>query len=328
MLSEEVTEEDVAEVVARWTGIPVSKLMEGETEKLIRLEEHLHQRVVGQGHAVAAVANAVRRSRAGLSDPHRPVGSFMFLGPTGVGKTELARALAEFLFDDDRSMVRIDMSEYMEKHSVSRLIGAPPGYVGYDEGGQLTEAVRRRPYSVVLLDEVEKAHPEVFNVLLQLLDDGRLTDGQGRTVDFSNVVLIMTSNLGSTLINPELPREVVEERVMTAVRETFRPEFLNRIDDVIVFDRLTREDLRTIVEIQLGSLSDRLANRRIHLSVTDDALDLLADRGFDPVYGARPLKRVIQRDLADPIATAILEGRFGENDSVKVSVSGNKLEIS
>jgi ATP-dependent Clp protease ATP-binding subunit ClpB len=252
----------------------------------------------------------------------------MFLGPTGVGKTELARALAEFLFDDDRSMVRIDMSEYMEKHSVSRLIGAPPGYVGYDEGGQLTEAVRRRPYSVVLLDEVEKAHPEVFNVLLQLLDDGRLTDGQGRTVDFSNVVLIMTSNLGSTLINPELPREVVEERVMTAVRETFRPEFLNRIDDVIVFDRLTREDLRTIVEIQLGSLSDRLANRRIHLSVTDDALDLLADRGFDPVYGARPLKRVIQRDLADPIATAILEGRFGENDSVKVSVSGNKLEIS
>ena len=328
MLSEEVTEEDVAEVVARWTGIPVAKLMEGETEKLIRLEDHLHQRVVGQGHAVAAVANAVRRSRAGLSDPHRPVGSFMFLGPTGVGKTELARALAEFLFDEDRSMVRIDMSEYMEKHSVSRLIGAPPGYVGYDEGGQLTEAVRRRPYSVVLLDEVEKAHPEVFNVLLQLLDDGRLTDGQGRTVDFSNVVLIMTSNLGSTLIDPELPQKVVEERVMTVVRETFRPEFLNRIDDVIVFDRLTREELRMIVEIQLGSLSDRLASRRIHLSVTDDALNLLAERGFDPVYGARPLKRVIQKDLADPIATAILEGRFGENDSIKVSVSGNELEIS
>ncbi len=328
MLSEEVTEEDVAEVVARWTAIPVAKLMEGETEKLIRLEEHLHRRVVGQNHAVGAVANAVRRSRAGLSDPHRPVGSFMFLGPTGVGKTELARALAEFLFDDERSMVRIDMSEYLEKHSVARLIGAPPGYVGYDEGGQLTEAVRRRPYSVVLLDEVEKAHPEVFNILLQLLDDGRLTDGQGRTVDFSNVVLIMTSNLGSTHIDPELPREVVEERVMSAVRETFRPEFLNRIDDVIVFDRLTREDLRRIVEIQLGSLTDRLGNRRIHLSVTDDALDLLAERGFDPVYGARPLKRVIQKGLADPIATAILEGKFGENDSVKVSVSGDELDIS
>ncbi|MCZ6740405.1 MAG: ATP-dependent chaperone ClpB, partial [Actinobacteria bacterium] len=313
MLSEEVTEDDVAEVIARWTAIPVAKLLEGETEKLIRLEEHLHQRVVGQNHAVGAVANAVRRSRAGLSDPHRPVGSFMFLGPTGVGKTELARALAEFLFDDERSMVRIDMSEYMEKHSVARLIGAPPGYVGYDEGGQLTEAVRRRPYSVVLLDEVEKAHPEVFNILLQLLDDGRLTDGQGRTVDFSNVVLIMTSNLGSTHIGPELPREVLEERVMTAVRETFRPEFLNRIDDVIVFDRLTHEDLRRIVEIQLESFSDRLNNRRIHLSVTDDALDLLAERGFDPEYGARPLKRVIQKGLADPIATAILEGRFGEN---------------
>ncbi|MCH7900507.1 MAG: ATP-dependent chaperone ClpB [Acidobacteria bacterium] len=328
MLSEEVTEDDVAEVIARWTAIPVAKLLEGETEKLIRLEEHLHQRVVGQNHAVGAVANAVRRSRAGLSDPHRPVGSFMFLGPTGVGKTELARALAEFLFDDERSMVRIDMSEYMEKHSVARLIGAPPGYVGYDEGGQLTEAVRRRPYSVVLLDEVEKAHPEVFNILLQLLDDGRLTDGQGRTVDFSNVVLIMTSNLGSTHIGPELPREVLEERVMTAVRETFRPEFLNRIDDVIVFDRLTHEDLRRIVEIQLESFSDRLNNRRIHLSVTDDALDLLAERGFDPEYGARPLKRVIQKGLADPIATAILEGRFGENDSVKVSVSGDELDIS
>ena len=328
MLSEEVTDEDVAEVVGRWTGIPVSKLMEGETEKLIHLEEQLHKRVVGQDRAVEAVSNAVRRSRAGLSDPHRPVGSFLFLGPTGVGKTELARALAEFLFDDERSMVRIDMSEYMEKHSVSRLIGAPPGYVGYDEGGQLTEAVRRRPYSVVLLDEVEKANPEVFNVLLQLLDDGRLTDGQGRTVDFSNVVLIMTSNLGSQFIDPDLPPEVVEERVMGAVRQEFRPEFLNRIDDVIVFDKLSREDLREIVEIQLGQLVDRLAARRIDLSVGPDALDLLAERGFDPVYGARPLKRVIQKDLADPIASAILGGRYGDGDTVKVMVEDGQIALS
>jgi ATP-dependent Clp protease ATP-binding subunit ClpB len=325
MLSEEVTEEDVAEVVARWTGVPVSKLMEGENEKLIRLEEHLHQRVVGQDDAVEAVANAVRRSRAGLSDPNRPVGSFLFLGPTGVGKTELARALAEFLFDDERSMVRIDMSEYMEKHSVSRLIGAPPGYVGYEEGGQLTEAVRRRPYSVVLLDEVEKAHPEVFNILLQILDDGRLTDSQGRTVDFTNVVLIMTSNLGSEFIDPDLPREVVEERVMGRVRDEFRPEFLNRIDDVIVFDKLSLEDLRRIVEIQIRLLTRRLADRRIELSLTDDALDLLAERGYDPVYGARPLKRVIQKDLADPIATSILQGRFGEGDTIKVSVDDGDL---
>ncbi|HET9261009.1 MAG TPA: ATP-dependent chaperone ClpB [Acidimicrobiia bacterium] len=327
MLSEEVTDEDVAEVVSRWTGIPLSKLMEGETEKLIHLEEHLHQRVVGQNDAVEAVANAVRRSRAGLSDPHRPVGSFLFLGPTGVGKTELARALAEFLFDDERSMVRIDMSEYMEKHSVSRLIGAPPGYVGYDEGGQLTEMVRRRPYSVVLLDEVEKANPEVFNVLLQLLDDGRLTDGQGRTVDFTNVVLIMTSNLGSQFIDPDLPKEVVEDRVMGAVRTEFRPEFLNRIDDVIVFDKLSREDLRTIVEIQMAAIRERLGGRGIDLAVTDDALDLLAERGYDPVYGARPLKRVLQKDLADPIATAILEGRFGDGDSVKVSVEDGDLVL-
>ncbi|MGB7860688.1 MAG: AAA family ATPase, partial [Acidimicrobiia bacterium] len=327
-LSEEVTDQDVAEVVSRWTGIPLSKLMEGETEKLIRLEDHLHRRVVGQDQPVAAVANAIRRSRAGLSDPHRPVGSFLFLGPTGVGKTELARALAEFLFDDDRSMVRIDMSEYMEKHSVSRLIGAPPGYVGYDEGGQLTEAVRRRPYSVVLLDEVEKAHPEVFNVLLQLLDDGRLTDGQGRTVDFSNVVLIMTSNLGSEHIDPDLPREVVEARVLGTVRDTFRPEFLNRIDDVIVFDKLSREDLRQIVEIQFEWLEQRLRARKIDLAVTDEALDLLADRGYDPVYGARPLKRVIQKDLADPMALAILEGRFSEGQSVKVSVSDGELVFS
>jgi ATP-dependent Clp protease ATP-binding subunit ClpB len=328
MLSEEVTDEDVAEVVSRWTGIPLSKLMEGETEKLIQLESQLHQRVVGQDPAVEAVSNAVRRSRAGLSDPHRPVGSFMFLGPTGVGKTELARALAEFLFDDERSMVRIDMSEYMEKHSVSRLIGAPPGYVGYEEGGQLTEVVRRRPYSVVLLDEIEKAHPEVFNVLLQLLDDGRLTDGQGRTVDFTNVVLIMTSNLGSQFIDPELPREVVEERVLQAVREEFRPEFLNRIDDVIVFDKLSPEDLRQIVEIQMGSLKERLDARGIDLQVTDDALDLLAERGYDPVYGARPLKRVLQKDLADPIATAILEGRFADGDTIKISVADGELAFA
>ncbi len=327
MLSEEVTEEDVAEVVARWTGIPVSKLMEGETEKLIRLEGHLHERVVAQDHAVEAVANAIRRSRAGLSDPHRPVGTFLFLGPTGVGKTELARALAAFLFDDDRSMVRIDMSEYMEKHSVSRLIGAPPGYVGYEEGGQLTEAVRRRPYSVVLLDEIEKAHTEVLNILLQLMDDGRLTDGQGRTVDFSNVVLIMTSNLGSGLFDPKLPREQLEETVMTAVRDAFRPEFLNRIDDVIVFDSLTKSDLRQIVEIQVGALEERLDARQLDLSMTHDALDLLAERGFDPVYGARPLKRVIQKDLADPIAAAILEGRYQEGDAVKVAVSNGKLTL-
>ena len=325
MLSEEVSDEDVAEVVSRWTGIPLSKLMEGETEKLIHLEGQLHHRVVGQDPAVAAVSNAVRRSRAGLSDPNRPIGSFLFLGPTGVGKTELARALAEFLFDDERSMVRIDMSEYMEKHSVSRLIGAPPGYVGYDEGGQLTEAVRRRPYSVVLLDEIEKAHPEVFNVLLQLLDDGRLTDGQGRTVDFTNVVLIMTSNLGSQFIDPELPREVVEERVMKAVRDEFRPEFLNRIDDVIVFDKLSQGDLREIVEIQMASIRKRLDARGIELAITEDALDLLAERGYDPVYGARPLKRILQRSLADPIATAILEGRYGDGDTVKISVVDGEL---
>jgi ATP-dependent Clp protease ATP-binding subunit ClpB len=325
MLSEEVTDSDVAEVVARWTGIPVARLMEGETEKLIRLEEHLHRRVVGQDDAVAAVANAVRRSRAGLADPHRPVGSFLFLGPTGVGKTELARALAEFLFDDERSMVRVDMSEYMEKHSVSRLIGAPPGYVGYDEGGQLTEAVRRRPYSVVLLDEVEKAHPEVFNVLLQLLDDGRLTDGQGRTVDFSNSVLIMTSNLGSELIDPDLPREVVASRVLGAVQATFRPEFLNRIDEIVVFDRLSSGDLRRIVDIQLGLVRARLLGRKIDLVLSDEALDHLAELGYDPVYGARPLKRVIQRELIDPIATAVLEGRYGDGDTVKVTMEDGTL---
>ncbi len=327
LLSEEVGDQDVAEVVSKWTGIPLTKLMEGETEKLIHLEDHLHESVVGQDRAVAAVANAVRRSRAGLSDPNRPVGSFLFLGPTGVGKTELARSLAEFLFDDRKSMTRIDMSEYMEKHSVSRLIGAPPGYVGYDEGGQLTEAVRRRPYGVVLLDEVEKAHPEVFNVLLQLLDDGRLTDGQGRTVDFTNVVLIMTSNLGSEFIDPGLSREIVTERVLGAVRDSFRPEFLNRIDDMIVFDRLSREDLRKIVDIQLGAMRTRMAARKIDLAVTGEAMDWLADQGYDPTYGARPLKRVLERELADRVATAILEGRYTDGDTVKVTVADDEITL-
>lgn len=301
MLKEEVTEEDIAEVVSRWTGVPISRLMEGEVQKLVRLEEHLHERVVGQDAAVSVVANAIRRSRAGLSDPSKPIGSFLFLGPTGVGKTELARSLAQFLFDDERSMVRLDMSEYMEKHSVSRLIGAPPGYVGYDEGGQLTETVRRRPYSVVLLDEVEKAHPDVFNTLLQLLDDGRLTDGQGRTVDFSNVVLIMTSNL------------------MGEPGDFFRPEFVNRIDDIVRFRALTEADLVEIVDIQLANLAGRLADRRLELHVTDDAKALLASYGFDPAFGARPLKRLIQREIGDRLALAVLEGRYLEGDTVIVS---------
>ncbi|HEU4750977.1 MAG TPA: ATP-dependent chaperone ClpB, partial [Acidimicrobiia bacterium] len=325
MLSEEVTDQDIAEVVARWTGIPVSKLMQGEMEKLIQLEDYLHQRLVGQDRAVRAVADAVRRSRAGLADPHRPIGSFIFLGPTGVGKTELARALAEFLFDDERAMVRIDMSEYMEKHSVSRLIGAPPGYVGYEEGGQLTEAVRRRPYSVLLLDEVEKAHQDVFNVLLQLLDDGRLTDGQGRTVDFTNAVLIMTSNLGSEFIQPDLPDEVVEERVLRAVQAHFRPEFLNRVDDIIVFSRLTREQLRQIVEIQLVQLQRRLTDRRITMELSDQAKDHLAEEGFDPVYGARPLKRVLQRLVADPLAIKLLAGEIAEGETIRVDLAGDQL---
>jgi ATP-dependent Clp protease ATP-binding subunit ClpB len=325
MLSEEVSDQDVAEVVARWTGIPVTRLMQGEMEKLVRLEEHLHRRVIGQQAAVASVANAVRRSRAGLADPHRPIGSFIFLGPTGVGKTELARALAEFLFDDERAMVRIDMSEYQEKHTVSRLIGAPPGYVGYEEGGQLTEAVRRRPYAVVLLDEVEKAHPEVFNVLLQVLDDGRLTDGQGRTVDFTNVVLIMTSNLGSEFIQPDLPDEVVRERVMGVVRAGFRPEFLNRVDDIIVFARLSREEIRRIVDLQLERLAGRLAGRRIALVVSDQARDLIARLGYDPVFGARPLKRVIQRELADRLAMKLLEGEYADGDVVSVDAAGDEL---
>ena len=301
MLKEEVTEEDVSAVVARWTGIPVARLMEGEVSKLVRLEAHLHERVVGQDEAVSAVANAVRRSRAGLGDPNRPVGSFLFLGPTGVGKTELARALAGFLFDDERAMVRLDMSEYMEKHSVSRLIGAPPGYVGYDEGGQLTEAVRRRPYSVVLLDEIEKAHPDVFNALLQLLDDGRLTDGQGRTVDFTNTVVVMTSNLGSELIDPDLPDEVVEQRVISAVGGYFQPEFINRVDDMVVFHRLTLDHLRAIVRIQFGHLKARLAERNIDIELVDETALWLAEHGYDPSFGARPLKRLLQKEIGDKL---------------------------
>jgi ATP-dependent Clp protease ATP-binding subunit ClpB len=307
MLKEEVDEEDIAEVVSKWTGVPISRLMEGEVQKLIRLEDVLHQRVVGQDDAVTVVANAIRRSRAGLSDPHRPIGSFLFLGPTGVGKTELARSLADFLFDDERAMVRIDMSEYMEKHSVSRLIGAPPGYVGYDEGGQLTELVRRRPYSVVLLDEIEKAHSDVFNVLLQLLDDGRLTDGQGRTVDFSNVVLIMTSNL------PGDPAAF------------FRPEFINRIDDIVRFRALTEADMLPIVDIQLRSVQKRLADRRIMLHVTDAARAYLAEVGYDPAFGARPLKRAIQHHVADKLAVLLLEGKFVEGDTVTVDVQAGEL---
>src|SRR5579859_3624447 len=331
MLKEEVDEEDIARIVSKWTGIPVSKMLEGEVKKLVQMEERLRQRVLGQDAALERVANAIRRSRAGLSDPNRPIGSFIFLGPTGVGKTELARALAEFLFDDEHSLVRIDMSEYMEKHAVSRLIGAPPGYVGYEEGGQLTEQVRRRPYSVVLFDEIEKAHPDVFNVLLQIMDDGRLTDGQGRTVDFKNCVVIMTSNIGSQLIadvptdaDPSL-WERVREGVLTELRANFRPEFLNRVDDVILFSRLDRAQLRQIVEIQLRGVRDRLAARKLTLHVSERAVDAIAAEGYDPTYGARPLKRVIQRRLQDPIAMAILEARFNEGATVDVDVENGEL---
>jgi ATP-dependent Clp protease ATP-binding subunit ClpB len=323
MLKEEVSEEDVAEVVSKWTGIPVSRLMEGEIQKLLRMEENLHRRVVGQDRAISAVANAVRRARAGLQDPNRPLGSFIFLGPTGVGKTELARALAEFLFDDENAMVRIDMSEYMEKHTVSRLIGAPPGYVGYDEGGQLTEAVRRRPYSVLLFDEIEKAHADVFNILLQVLDDGRLTDGHGRTVDFKNTVIIMTSNVGSAAIHQyDDQPEALQGAMMEALRQTFRPEFLNRIDEVIVFAALTREQIGRIVELQLARLAGRLAERGIALRLTEQARARLADEGYDPVYGARPLKRVIQHRILDPLALQVLEGRFRTGDTIEVDADG------
>jgi ATP-dependent Clp protease ATP-binding subunit ClpB len=328
MLTEEVTEEDVAEVVSRWTGIPVSRLMEGEVEKLIHMEDRLHERVIGQDEAVEAVAGALRRSRAGLSDPDRPIGSFLFCGPTGVGKTELARALAEFMFDSEQAMVRIDMSEYMEKHAVARLIGAPPGYVGYEEGGQLTEAVRRRPYSVILLDEIEKAHHDVFNVLLQIMDDGRLTDGQGRTVDFKNTVLIMTSNVGSQHIASEKVEEKAREQIEEALTQTFPPEFLNRIDDVVIFHRLSKEDLMRIVDIQVAQLSERVGRERgIDLELTEKARELLGNLGFDPTYGARPLKRVIQKQLVDKLALKLLEGEFAEGDTVKVDAKNGELSF-
>jgi ATP-dependent Clp protease ATP-binding subunit ClpB len=325
MLVDKVTEQDVAEVVGKWTGIPVSRLMEGEVEKLIHMEERLHERVIGQDEAVVAVANALRRSRAGLSDPNRPIGSFLFLGPTGVGKTELARALAEFMFDSESAITRIDMSEYMEKHAVSRLIGAPPGYVGYDEGGQLTEAVRRRPYAVILLDEIEKAHPDVFNVLLQIMDDGRLTDGKGRTVDFTNTVLIMTSNVGSQEIAGERIDENIREKINDVLTATFKPEFLNRIDETVIFHRLSREDITRIVDVQVAMLTERVRERGIEIELSDDARTLLGNLGYDPTYGARPLKRVIQSHLVDRLALKLLEGEFAEGDTVRVEASGGDL---
>jgi ATP-dependent Clp protease ATP-binding subunit ClpB len=324
LLEEAVTPAHIAQVVARWTGIPVDKMLEGEREKLLHMEKDLQKRVVGQADAVSAVSTAVRRARAGLQDPNRPIGSFMFLGPTGVGKTELTKALASFLFDDEHAMARIDMSEYMEKHSVSRLIGAPPGYVGYDEGGALTEAVRRRPYQVVLFDEIEKAHPDVFNVLLQVLDDGRLTDGQGRTVDFKNTLIIMTSNLGSEfLVNlgENQDTDEVKDQVMDVVKHHFRPEFLNRIDDIILFHRLKRADMGAIVDIQLERLAKLLSERKITVTLSDEARTLLAEKGYDPAYGARPLKRVIQKSLQDPLAEEILSGHVNDGDDVDVGVN-------
>ena len=331
MVNDQVTEEDIASVVAAWTGIPVDKLTQGETEKLLHLEAELGKRLIGQKDAVAAVSEAVRRTRAGISDPDRPTGSFLFLGPTGVGKTELAKALAEYLFDDEKALVRIDMSEYGEKFSVSRLVGAPPGYVGYEQGGQLTEAVRRRPYSVILLDEVEKAHPEVFDVLLQVLDDGRLTDGQGRTVDFRNVILILTSNLGSQyLTDTELPWEERKAAVGELVRQAFKPEFVNRLDDIVVFAPLTTEDLGQIVELYIDRLDRRLADRRLSLAVTPDARAWLAERGYDPIYGARPLRRLMQREIDDTLAKSLLGGDIRDGDTVLVAVadSGDRLTVT
>jgi ATP-dependent Clp protease ATP-binding subunit ClpB len=328
LLRNKVTEEEIAEVVSKWTGIPVSKMLEGEREKLLRMEEALHQRVIGQDEAVRAVSDAIRRARAGLADPNRPNGSFLFLGPTGVGKTELTKALAQFLFDSPDAMVRIDMSEFMEKHSVARLIGAPPGYVGYEEGGYLTEAVRRKPYSVILLDEVEKAHPDVFNVLLQVLDDGRLTDGQGRTVDFRNTVIVMTSNLGSQMIQ-ELAGEEnyarMKDAVMEVVGQHFRPEFLNRIDEVVVFHPLGRAHIRRIVDLQVDILRQRLAARDIGLVLTEAALDWLGEVGYDPVYGARPLKRALQQYLENALARDLLQGRFAPGETIEVDRDGDQL---
>jgi ATP-dependent Clp protease ATP-binding subunit ClpB len=322
LVGEEVGAEQIAEVVEAWTGIPTGRLLEGETAKLLRMEEVIGERLIGQRSAVNAVSDAVRRSRAGISDPNRPTGSFLFLGPTGTGKTELAKALADFLFDDERAIVRIDMSEYSEKHSVSRLVGAPPGYVGYDEGGQLTEAIRRRPYSVVLLDEVEKAHPEVFDILLQVLDDGRLTDGQGRTVDFRNTLLILTSNLGSTyLVDPTLSADAKRESVMAIVRQSFKPEFLNRLDEVVMFEALTREELARIVDLQLALLESRLAMRRITIQVSEEARTWLADKGFDPAYGARPLRRLIQTAIGDPMAKLLISGNILDGGGVAVDAA-------
>lgn len=328
MLKEEVDEEDVAQVVAKWTGIPVSKMLEGEMQKLVTMEERLSQRVIGQEEALTAVANAVRRARAGLQDPNRPVGSFIFLGPTGVGKTETARALAEFLFDDERAMIRLDMSEYMEKHAVARMIGAPPGYVGYEEGGQLTEAVRRRPYSVVLFDEIEKAHSDVFNVLLQILDDGRLTDSKGRTVDFKNTVLIMTSNLGSREIQAaEGDEQQVREAVLEELRAHFKPEFLNRIDDVVIFHQLSREQIAQIIDVQLERLREMLKERNIVLVLDRSARELLARVGYDPSYGARPLKRAIQTLIQNPLAVKLLRGEILPGQTIKLTATGDTMEF-
>ncbi|MEO7288490.1 MAG: AAA family ATPase, partial [Jatrophihabitantaceae bacterium] len=328
MVKEEVTADDIAEVVAAWTGIPAGRLLEGETAKLLRMEDALGRRVKGQKQAVQAVSDAVRRARAGISDPDRPTGSFLFLGPTGVGKTELAKALAEFLFDDERAMVRIDMSEYSEKHSVSRLVGAPPGYVGYDEGGQLTEAVRRRPYSVVLFDEVEKAHSDVFDILLQVLDDGRLTDGQGRTVDFRNVILVLTSNLGSQILVSELPADAKKDAVLEVVRSHFKPEFLNRLDDIVVFDPLTTAELTGIVDVQLAALQHRLAGRRLELQVSEAAREWLAINGFDPLYGARPLRRLVQTAIGDRLARALIGGEIVDGSTVHIDVLDDRSGLT
>ncbi|MBF0623052.1 MAG: AAA family ATPase [Magnetococcales bacterium] len=328
LLREEVTEEDIAGVVSRWTGIPVSRMLEGERAKLLKMEQRLARRVVGQEDALSAVSRAVRRARAGLQDPNRPIGSFMLLGPTGVGKTELTKALAAFLFDDEQAMVRLDMSEYMEKHAVSRLVGAPPGYVGYEEGGQLTEAVRRRPYSVVLLDEIEKAHPEVFNILLQVLDDGRLTDGQGRVVDFRNTVVVMTSNIGSRHLDAEIEdHERMENRVFEDLKNHFRPEFLNRVDEVVIFHHLSRSQMHDIVAIQLERLREMLVDRKLTLKIGKKATQLLADWGYDPAYGARLLKRVIQRKVQDPLAEALLSGSFMEGDEIVVDANEDGTEL-
>jgi ATP-dependent Clp protease ATP-binding subunit ClpB len=330
MVEEAVTPDHIAGVVSRWTGVPVDKMLEGEKDKLLRMEEEIAKRVIGQEEAVTAVSTAVRRARAGLQDPNRPIGSFMFLGPTGVGKTELTKALAAYLFDDEQAMVRMDMSEYMEKHSVARLIGAPPGYVGYDEGGSLTEAVRRRPYQVVLFDEIEKAHPDVFNVLLQVLDDGRLTDGQGRTVDFKNTLIIMTSNIGAEYLVSQKDGEdsdAVREYVLAEVKLKFRPEFLNRIDEIILFHRLKREQMGKIVDVQLGRLTKLLADRKITLDLDDTARAWLANRGYDPAYGARPLKRVIQKFVQDPLAEAILAGRVKDGEIVSLTVRNGDLVL-